>query len=237
VYGLNESEPLLKDHDGKSLEVVDVFSTIQGEGPFTGRRATFIRLAGCHLKCYFCDTDFRTNRHMLPVDVLVAKARVYGNELVVLTGGEPLRQNVVPLARALVTNGFAVQVETAGSFWPAKLEDLIAKDLSCVSVVVSPKTFSVHAGVHAHAMAWKYIIGLDDWLDADGLPLFSTQEKGKHTKLARPHSSVPRQNIWVQPRDDYDPEKNRDNRMRCIQLVQTHGYRMSLQTHKILELP
>jgi len=49
--------------------------------------------------------------------------------------------------------------------------------------------------------------------------------------------SFPRRDIYVQPRDDGDEVKNRENRMRCIQLVQKYGYRMSLQTHKILELP
>jgi len=239
MYGLNESEPLLKDHDGQSLEVVDVFPTIQGEGPFTGRRATFIRLAGCHLKCYFCDTDFRTGRRMIPIEVLHSMVHDYGNELVVLTGGEPMRQNITPLCKLLtrIDDRYAVQIETAGNFWPAHLHDYISEDDTSVSVVVSPKTAMVHATVRTHAMAWKYIIGLDDWLDDDGLPLYSTQQKGRDMRIARPPVSFPRRDIYVQPRDDGDEVKNRENRMRCIQLVQKYGYRMSLQTHKILELP
>ena len=118
MFGKNETEPLLKDHDGLSLDVVEVFPTIQGEGPFAGRPATFIRLAGCHLKCSFCDTDFTSNRALVTVFELGARVEKHRHGLVVLTGGEPMRQNIVPLCEALVAGGYTVQIETAGSFWP-----------------------------------------------------------------------------------------------------------------------
>jgi 7-carboxy-7-deazaguanine synthase len=43
-----------------ALKIVDLFYTIQGEGPYNGMPSVFVRLAGCNLRCYFCDTNFET---------------------------------------------------------------------------------------------------------------------------------------------------------------------------------
>lgn len=43
---------------GDFLEVVKIFHTLQGEGPFAGTPAIFVRLGGCNLQCKFCDTEF-----------------------------------------------------------------------------------------------------------------------------------------------------------------------------------
>lgn len=245
MYGQNESEPYLKDHDGLMLDVKEIFSTIQGEGPYAGRRATFVRLGGCHLKCYFCDTDFSSGRKVTPLAAIVSRVRQFANELVVLTGGEPMRQNLVPLI-AWLTSGddenvqhTHVQIETAGNFWQQygeQFEGLIA-DGVC-SVVVSPKTAMVHRKVSELADAWKYIIGADDDLDADGLPLTSTQEKGRYTRLARPDwEATPARCVYVQPRDDGDGKVYSDHTRRCVELVRQYGYVLSLQQHKIVGVP
>jgi 7-carboxy-7-deazaguanine synthase len=57
VYGKNPVRKQELTEDG-SLDVVDIFPTIQGEGPNAGRPAVFVRLWGCNLTCSFCDTDF-----------------------------------------------------------------------------------------------------------------------------------------------------------------------------------
>ncbi|HEY6020017.1 MAG TPA: 7-carboxy-7-deazaguanine synthase QueE, partial [Candidatus Paceibacterota bacterium] len=56
MFGQNPVSPIR--HDKESFLVKDIFYTIQGEGPYAGRPAVFVRLGGCNLRCAFCDTDF-----------------------------------------------------------------------------------------------------------------------------------------------------------------------------------
>lgn len=81
------------------LRLVEQFDTVQGEGPFTGQQATFLRLAGCNLSCSWCDTPYswdwdrfdRAAESHTATPQQVAEV-LAGKRLVVLTGGEPLLQ-------------------------------------------------------------------------------------------------------------------------------------------------
>ena len=73
------------------MRINEIFYSLQGEGHFTGRPAIFIRLAGCNLRCPFCDTDFTSYTEMAVADILKAIAS-YPARFVVLTGGEPSLQ-------------------------------------------------------------------------------------------------------------------------------------------------
>src|SRR5262249_11147690 len=107
-------------HDGQMLFVKEIFATIQGEGPLAGEQAVFVRLGGCNLACDFCDTDFEGFEEVELAKV-VERVQRYADknqrDLIVITGGEPLRQNIVPLCEALFAKGFRVQVETNGTIW------------------------------------------------------------------------------------------------------------------------
>ncbi len=237
MFGKNETEPLLKGHDGLSLDVVEVFPTIQGEGPHAGVPAVFVRLAGCHLKCYFCDTDFTSKRKVVDIETLAAQVFQYPIKqysLVVITGGEPLRQNVTPFIRLVQRGHRQVQIETAGSFAP--LEELPLG----TQIVVSPKTAHVNAIVENDAICWKYLVGADTQIDpVDGLPLSSTQEHGRKVVLARPpgHPAM-HYKVWLQPMDHgADKDATQAAIARCVDLCMRHGYRLSLQQHKIIGLP
>lgn len=113
---------------GNSLKVVEIFDSIQGEGVDTGKLVTFVRLSGCNLSCSFCDTDHKKGTAMDIKDI-------YDKCLpsVVITGGEPLRQNILPLARMLWQKS-RIAIETNGTI---EIPDTLDPLLSTISM--SPK--------------------------------------------------------------------------------------------------
>lgn len=218
------------------LWIQEVFPTIQGEGPLAGEPAIFIRLGGCNLKCYWCDTDFESSTWHPHLDELV-NAIIDAQEhcttdLIVLTGGEPMRQNIVPLVALLRADGYRVQIETNGVYWIDGMENLMPSGQ--VSIVCSPKTGKVHPKIEHYACAYKYIVSVLDADREDGLPVMSTQRVDKRQRLARPPLGMP---VYVQPLDAYDEEKTLANEKHAIYLVKQHGYRLSYQLHKHLGLP
>ncbi|PKN44984.1 MAG: 7-carboxy-7-deazaguanine synthase [Deltaproteobacteria bacterium HGW-Deltaproteobacteria-17] len=102
-----------------TLAVQEIFFSLQGESTRAGLPCVFVRLAGCPLRCTWCDTEaVRTapGRPMSVDDVLVAVA-AHACPLVEVTGGEPLAQDGAPeLLRALCDAGYTVLLETSGAF-------------------------------------------------------------------------------------------------------------------------
>lgn len=97
------------------MRVNDIFQSLQGEGYWTGVAATFIRLQGCEVGCPWCDTKYAWKMDggkSMTVDDICAQ--LDQTRHVVITGGEPLLQNLDELIAALHTAGRYVQIETAG---------------------------------------------------------------------------------------------------------------------------
>lgn len=104
--------------------LVEIFSSLQGEGRNMGRPCTFVRFAGCNLACPWCDTD-TARRFSLSLDELLAEVRAHRPKSVILTGGEPTIQAGMPeLVAALKGAGFWIGVETNGLLAPAWLDDV-----------------------------------------------------------------------------------------------------------------
>jgi len=99
--------------------VNDIFYSIQGEGYWTGTPAVFVRLAGCNLRCKWCDTDHTKKAELTAEQILMEiKAMVPRgiiNLPVVLTGGEPTLQELAPLTTNLKQNGFTIAIESNGT--------------------------------------------------------------------------------------------------------------------------
>ncbi len=115
------------------LRVNDIFDSIQGEGLYTGRLTTFIRLSGCNVKCNIkkiCDTEYNSFDDMSENMIL----KKINNKTVCITGGEPLEQDIYKLCKLLRENGHLVHIQTSGTID-------ISNDLFAVTnhVVVSPK--------------------------------------------------------------------------------------------------
>ena len=190
------------------LGIVEIFATLQGEGAHTGRAAVFVRLAGCNLRCTFCDTDFAL-RNMLSLDAILSRVQELdpsGKAIVVLTGGEPLAQvGTLALIEALRECGRAVHIESNGTI-PVTLP-------ADVWLTVSPKE-RVAPSIARRANEVKCIVDKrvpEEWLD-----VFHQ----------RP--------VYLQPENNR-PENIR-LAMDAI-LRHPSVYRLSLQTHKIMGIP
>jgi 7-carboxy-7-deazaguanine synthase len=211
-----------------SYAVKEIFLTLQGEGVHAGRRAVFLRFAGCNLWtgreddrtsaiCQFCDTDFvgmdGENGGRYEADALAAKvAALWGDgrehRYVVMTGGEPMLQVDDALIDALHAEGFIVAIESNGT---------IAAHPGIDWVCISPK-----AGSEV------------------------VQRMGNELKLVWPQScsDTSSMEVWdfdnflIQPMDSGDSVINESNRKSAIEFVSAHPkWRLSLQNHKLLGLP
>ena len=101
------------------MKIVEIFNSIDGEGIRTGQPCTFIRLAGCNLRCSYCDTGYALEAgdgREMTIPEILAKVRRIGYRHVTLTGGEPLvHPGAEELIDALLEEGHLVNIETNGS--------------------------------------------------------------------------------------------------------------------------
>ncbi len=103
---------------GELLPLMEEFYTIQGEGFHTGTAAYFIRIGGCDVGCHWCDVKESWNADLHPptsVEHIVANAQKYA-DTVVVTGGEPLTWDMKLLTESLKGAQLRVHIETSGSY-------------------------------------------------------------------------------------------------------------------------
>jgi 7-carboxy-7-deazaguanine synthase len=111
-------EVQLEVNKGAMLPLMEEFYTIQGEGFHTGTPAYFVRIGGCDVGCHWCDVKESWNAALHPptsVDLVVANASKHA-ETVVVTGGEPLMWDMTLLTQMLKNNKRKVHIETSGAY-------------------------------------------------------------------------------------------------------------------------
>jgi 7-carboxy-7-deazaguanine synthase len=123
--------------DFLGMKINEIFYSIQGESSFAGRPCTFIRLAGCNLRCSYCDTEyaFYEGAEMSPAEI-GERIKAYPTRLVLVTGGEPmLQQSVHELFALLFQSGCTVLLETGGQVSLADVDARVHKivDFKCPS--------------------------------------------------------------------------------------------------------
>ena len=100
------------------MYLIEIYKSIQGESSFAGRPCIFVRLAGCNLRCSWCDSEYTfTGGYKLSEDEVVAEIeKLAPVKLIEFTGGEPLLQEreVVPLMERLLRGGYELMIETSG---------------------------------------------------------------------------------------------------------------------------
>jgi 7-carboxy-7-deazaguanine synthase len=99
------------------LRVIEVYASIQGESRYAGIPCTFVRLAGCNLRCRWCDSVYTfTGGEHRSIESVVEEVAALGLPMVEVTGGEPLaHRQCLPLLERLVEAGHRVLLETSGS--------------------------------------------------------------------------------------------------------------------------
>lgn len=112
-----------------TLEISEIFASVQGEGASAGQPALFVRLAVCNLRCTFCDTkyswDFKAYRYedevtTVPLAELSTLITQSGEERVVVTGGEPLlQQAALATLFASLPSDLVIEIETNGTLVPS----------------------------------------------------------------------------------------------------------------------
>lgn len=104
--------------EGQMLPLMEEFYTIQGEGFHKGAAAYFIRVGGCDVGCHWCDVKESWDAKLHPptaIEPIVENAAKHSNTIVV-TGGEPLLWNMNPLTQALKAKGLQTHIETSGAY-------------------------------------------------------------------------------------------------------------------------
>lgn len=118
----------------RTLQIADIFESIQGEGPWAGTPSLFIRTSGCNLRCWFCDTPYtswKPEGTAWSIDQLVRRVADCSAPDVVLTGGEPLLvPDLVPLTHRCRLLGRRITIETAGT---------VDQPVDCDLMAISPK--------------------------------------------------------------------------------------------------
>lgn len=104
--------------DKTTLPVMEEFYSLQGEGYHTGEAAYFIRVGGCDVGCYFCDSKAAWDasvQHPSSLEMLLQHALAVPSKTVILTGGEPMLYDLTPLCTLLKEHSIYTYLETSGS--------------------------------------------------------------------------------------------------------------------------
>lgn len=192
-------------------KVAESFLSFQGEGLFAGRKAFFVRLFGCNVKCPWCDSKYAWSAvacESASADELAQRAAASGAEMAVITGGEPCLQDLLGLVAALRAKKIAAHLETSGT--------LEIPDVDWIAL--SPKLFCPPLPENvARADELKMIVS-------------SPAELDKYAAFAEAAKRA--QALWLEP----EWSKSSDKRLLCAiaDFVLKRGgkYRCGWQMHK-----
>jgi len=111
-----------------TLSVCEIYPTIQGEGFLIGSPVTLVRFQGCNIYCSWCDTKYAIpfkEEIAIPIEKVLEKIDRIGREHILITGGEPFAHPILgEFCEILINRGYFVQIETNGTLWQSRFEDL-----------------------------------------------------------------------------------------------------------------
>jgi 7-carboxy-7-deazaguanine synthase len=195
------------------LKINDVFWTFQGEGYLWGKRALFVRMPYCNLKCSWCDTEFNSHTDWTE-ESFKNIALSEPSRFAVITGGEPMMNKQTPhIVKKLNDLGFFIACETNGTFPIVEGIDF---------VTISPKRDS------------NYQINKDAILKCSELKL--VVDEGFDLNIAKQMESLFKS---TNTRLSLSPEYNKMNEsFKVIEkyIKENPRWNLSLQTHKFLDI-
>ena len=206
-------EVQLEVNKGALLPLMEEFYTIQGEGYHTGTAAYFIRIGGCDVGCHWCDVKESWNAELHPpthIDIIVANATKYA-DTIVITGGEPLMWDMNLLTKGLKNNNLKVHIETSGAYELTGIWDWIC---------LSPKKNKLPTQlVYDNANELKVIIyNKHDFIFAE-----------EQAEKVNPNAILFLQPEWSK-KEEMTP-------LIVNYVMNNPKWRVSLQTHKYLNIP
>lgn len=198
---------------GVMLPLMEEFYTIQGEGFHKGTAAYFVRIGGCDVGCHWCDVKESWNADIHPptaIESIIKNATNYSDTIVV-TGGEPLTWDMAPLTEGLKNNDLKIHIETSGAYPLTGVWDWIC---------LSPKKIKLPVGdIHQKAHELKVIVyNKHDFEFAEEQ---AAQVSDKCILYLQPEWSV-REKVMPLVVD---------------YVMQNPKWKVSLQTHKYLNIP
>jgi 7-carboxy-7-deazaguanine synthase len=198
---------------GEMLPLMEEFYTIQGEGFHTGTAAYFIRIGGCDVGCHWCDVKESWNAALHPptsTDLIVQNAKKYA-DTVVITGGEPLTWDMSLLTQKLKNQDLKVHIETSGCYPVTGTWDWFC---------LSPKKNKLPVD-DAYAIAHELKVIIYNKHDF----IFAEEQADKVNKNAI---------LFLQP----EWSKKEEMTPLIVDYVMNNPkWRVSLQTHKYLNIP
>jgi 7-carboxy-7-deazaguanine synthase len=204
------------------INIVEKFLSIQGEGIHSGIPTYFIRLAGCNLRCSFCDTKYSYGAGKEEkISEIIKEVKKQPFKLICLTGGEPLWQkNSKILIDELIKSGYKIDIETNGSIPINKLKNspkiLFSMDIKCPSSGMSFKNNYANLKYLGKKDQLKFVIGnLGDYV-------FAKKVVGQYSMLIKT-------NIVFTPVDGIKAKK-------LVAWILRDGLniRIGLQIHKVI---
>ena len=221
-----------------NLPINEIFSSVQGEGSFTGTPAVFVRLQFCAVGCPWCDTKYTWEKKDLdkitfiemlskpkdaptwadvPIPALIAWLLLQPEKLIVITGGEPCNYDLTEFTAKLLFKGKQVQIETSGT------SEINAHDNTFITLspkIGMPGGLEVLASAAYRADEIKMPVGKQK--DVDTLKAFLGS-------IARITEDSPI--VYLQPLSQSEKATEL-----CIEQARQNGWRLSAQLHKYLNV-
>jgi organic radical activating enzyme len=213
LSGLSDEQQSQLDA-GTLLPLMEEFYTIQGEGYNTGKAAYFIRIGGCDVGCHWCDVKESWDASIHPLtasDTIIEHAMAWPGKAVVVTGGEPLQYKLDYLTAKLKSKGIQTFIETSGAYPLSGDWDWIC---------LSPKKTMLPLGeIYTKAHELKIIVFNKHDL------IWAQEQASKVSKECK---------LYLQP----EWSKRNEIMPLIVDFIKENPqWRVSLQTHKYLNIP